>query len=74
MSIGDRVMDSQIPGMPLNLPLDGRSDAATALAAMLDCYSRALMTAPANTLAHAIIEGAFGKVPEMAAKILKGKA
>ena len=50
-----------------------RTDDALALAlhTMVDCYEKALRTLPQQSVAHALLAGAFGKAPEVSKQILK---
>ena len=63
---------SDLPIQPPNpIPVIQETDVMTALAAMVDCYERTLSTIPYRHWAHALVEGSFGNIPDVAKKILK---
>lgn len=73
------VSDNQMPMAPQPTRMEmlrqigaltGADATHMSLVTMLECYERAVATAPHGTFARAVIDGAFGKAPEVARRAL----
>ena len=56
--------------MPVTVTTDAEVQLAIALRSLLDGYDRALATLPRTSIAHGIVEEAFGRTPALAATLL----